>query len=361
MSFLSNVGATPGRGSYDRALEAGRVVRRARLAVQRVLGLERTAGTVVFGANATQAANVALWGCLDSGDVLVVTDFDHNAVRRPAYALGERGVEVRRVPGRPDGSLDEGQLEAALDGASMLAINAASNVLGTRLPVDRLIAQARSAGAATFVDVAQTAGHIVDDLTHADLVMFTGHKGLLGPQGVGGLWVREGVEVRPLLRGGTGGDSRTPDMPAPLPDRLEAGTPNAPGIAGLLAGVNWVENAGIDRLRAEGAVLRGRLHAGLSGIQGVRVLSPDDASCVPIVTMVSDRLDPGTMAHRLDREYGVQSRSGLHCAPWVHERLGTATTGAVRFSLGWCTTTADVDRAVEGVDEMTASPRVVVS
>lgn len=358
--FLDHVGATPGRGSYSRALDAGRMVRSARTAVQRVLGLDGQPGTVVFAANATQALNTALVGCLQGGDVLVVTDFDHNAVRRPALELERRGIELRRVPGRVDGSLDEDRLEAALRGATLMTINAASNLLGTRLPVATLVRRAREERVLTLVDVAQTAGHVADDLTQADLVAFTGHKGLLGPQGVGGLWVRKGCPVRPLLHGGTGGDSRTPEMPEALPDHLEAGTLNAPGISGLLAGIRWVEDAGVDRLHAIGMTLRARLHSGLAAMPGVRVLSPLDPSGIPIVTFVADGIDPGTLAHRLDRDFGVSCRSGLHCAPWAHELLGTTTTGAVRLSLGWCSTEADVDGALEGVERLTASPGIVV-
>ena len=360
-AYLADCGATPGRGGYQRALDAGRMVRRARGAVQRVLGLDSRGGHVVFGAHATQALNTALMGTLSAGDVLVVTDFDHNAVLRPAWALARRGVILRSVPGRVDGTLDSPELERALDGATMVAINAASNVTGTRLPVARVARLAREAGAAVLVDAAQTAGHVGDDLTDVDMVAVTGHKGLLGPQGVGALWIREGVDVEPLLRGGTGGDSRSGDMPSALPDRLEAGTLNGAGISGLLAGIEWVEAQGIDRLHRAAADLKGALHDGLSSVPGVRVLSPPDRSTLAIVTIVSDRLDPGALAHALDRDFGVQCRSGLHCAPGVHRMLGTSESGAVRFSLGWSSTEADVHAAVEGVARATASPQVAVS
>lgn len=360
-AYLADCGATPGRGGYQRALDAGRLVRSTRRAVQEVLGLAGQPGHVVFGAHATQALNTALMGTLGAGDVLVVSDFDHNAVLRPASALARRGVNLRCVPGRPDGSLDPVALEQALDGATLMAINAASNVLGTRLPVAKIARLAHDAGARVLVDTAQSAGHVADDLFDADLVAVTGHKGLLGPQGVGALWIREGVEVEPLLHGGTGGDSRLPHMPTALPDRLEAGTLNGPGISGLLAGIRWVEARGIDTMHAAATRLKQRLHDGLSSIAGVRVLSPRDGPTVSIVTMASDRLDPGALGHTLDRDFGVQCRVGLHCAPGVHRLLGTSSTGAVRFSLGWNSTAADVDAAVEGVDRATASARVVVS
>lgn len=354
-SWLRECGATPGRGGYGRALEAGRMVLRARRAVARILGLGDEPGQVVFGAHATQALNTALHGILAPGDALVVTAFDHNAVLRPAHALADRGVEVRTVPGRADGGLDDAALDAALRGARLLVVNAASNVLGTRLPVAALARRARSAGALVLVDAAQTAGHVVDDLSGVDLVAVTGHKGLLAPQGIGALWIREGVEVAPLLRGGTGGDSLDPEMPGALPDRLEAGTLNGPGIAGLLAGIAWVESRGVASLHARAAALRLRLHDGLTSIPGVRVLSPRDPEGTAVVTLVSHALDAAALAHGLDRAFGVQARAGLHCAPGVHRMLGTTGAGALRLSPGWCTTETDIDRALEGVEALTTS------
>ncbi|WP_405284573.1 aminotransferase class V-fold PLP-dependent enzyme [Gaopeijia maritima] len=353
--FLRDCGATPGRGSHHRALDAGRMVFRTRRALARLLGLHEEPGQVVFGAHATQAINTVL-GSLDPGQVLVVTDLDHNAVLRPAHHLAGAGIEVRRVAADPRGELDPDSLERALDGADLLTVNAASNVLGSRLPVGEIAQRARSAGARVLVDTAQTAGHLVDDLAGADYVAITGHKGLLAPQGIGALWIREGAPIRPLLRGGTGGNSLDREMPAALPDRLEAGTLNAPGIAGLAAGIDWLEREGVEAIHRRLSVLRLRLHDGLAGVAGVRVLSPRDPAGAPIVTAVSDRLDPGALAHGLDRRFGVQTRSGHHCAPEVHRLLRTTRAGAVRFSLGWCSTEADVDRAVEGVEALTAFP-----
>lgn len=354
-AFLRDCGATPGRGAHRRALDAGRMVFRTRRALIRLLGLDEQSGQVVFGAHATQAINTVL-ASLEPGQVLVVTDLDHNAVLRPAHHLAAAGVEVRRVAADPQGVLDPESLERALDGADLLTVNAASNVLGTRLPVVELTQRARAAGARVLVDTAQTAGHLVDDLGGTDYVAITGHKGLLGPQGVGALWVREGAPIRPLLRGGTGGNSLDREMPSALPDRLEAGTLNAPGIAGLAAGIEWLEREGVEAIHRRLSALRIRLHDGLAAIAGVRVLSPRDSAGAPIVTVVSDRLDPGALAHGLDRRFGVQTRAGHHCAPEVHRLLGSTRAGAVRFSLGWCSTETDVDRAVEGVAALTAFP-----
>lgn len=352
--YLGECGATPGRGGHRLALEAGRMVLEARRSVARILGLDGDPGRLTFASNATQALNTALSGVLGGGDAVVVTDFDHNAVIRPVEALRrQRGVEVRVVPGTPDGAVDEVAFSRAVDGARLVVLNAVSNVLGTRLPIERLAATAGDAGALVLVDTAQSLGHVPVDLSSADLVAFTGHKGLLGPQGTGGLWVREGVVVRPLVHGGTGGNSLDPEMPEQLPDRLEAGTLNGPGIAGLLAAVEVVGSEGVEAIHLREAALKERLRDGLDLLPGVTVLSPSAPDGAGIVTLVSGRLDPAALAHRLDRDFGVLGRAGLHCAPGAHRLLGTAETGALRLSVGWGSTDEDVDRAVEAVAQLT--------
>ncbi len=350
--YLTEVGATPGRAGHRLARDAGRVALECRQALAALFGVPGDAGRIAFTFNATHALNVALAGTLRRGDVVVRTALDHNAVRRPLVRLArERGVEVRVVPATRDGALDRGALVRMLRGARLLVVNHASNVLGTVLDVADLAERAHAAGALVLVDAAQTAGHVAIDVgaQGIDLLAFTGHKGLLGPQGTGGLWVREGVEVEPLLAGGSGGDSLLADMPAAWPDHLEAGTLNAPGIAGLASGVAWLRREGVERIRARTSSLHRALADGLAAIEGLDVLSPLSAQSVPIVTIASPQLRADRLADRLDREHGVLVRAGLHCAPDVHRLIGTAETGAVRFSLGWSTTESDVARALEAV------------
>lgn len=356
--YLGRIGATPGRGAYPAAVEAGRVALRCRMLLSRLLGLPGDPGRTVFMFNATHALNTALRGTLGRGDVCVRTVYDHNAVVRPLAALQrERGVRVRVLGGTTDGEIDLQQARTALQGARLLVLNAASNVLGCRLALEALVPLAREAGARVLLDSAQLAGHAPLDAgaLGVDMLAFTGHKGLLGPQGTGGLWLAEGTEVEPLLRGGTGGDSRLEDMPRSYPDRLEAGTQNGPGIAGLAAGIEWLLGRGVAALHAELDRLREALGRGLEAVSGVRVLSSRAPGGAPVVTIAAESLAPSELAARL-AVLGVACRAGLHCAPDAHRLLGTIEEGAVRFSLGWSSTREDVDAIVASVERALAGP-----
>ncbi len=357
--FLTTCGATPGRGGHRLSLEAGRMTLRCRRTLCEVLGLQGDPGRLAFTQNATQALNTALRGLLRSGDVVVVSPYAHNAVLRPVHTLAhERGVVVRQLSGTPEGTFDLDEVDRLLDGARLLVINAASNVLGTSAPVADLAGRAGAAGALVLVDAAQSAGHLTTryDREGVDMVAVTGHKGLLGPQGTGALWLRPGVEIEPFLAGGTGGDSTVRDMPAAMPDRLEAGTQNAPGLAGLEAGARFVLERGIDQIHAREVGLKNRLREGLAAIPGVTVRSPRDDGGVGIVTVTSDRVDPGELSRRLDTEFGVLTRAGLHCSPEAHRLIGTLDTGAVRFSVGWASTEEDVEQALQAVDAIVRRP-----
>jgi cysteine desulfurase / selenocysteine lyase len=363
-TFLLEVGASPGRGGHALSLESGRIALRCRREVGAVLGAKGDPGRIAFTLNATHALNSALYGVVRPGDAIVLTPFDHNAVLRPAHDLVTRlGAQLRVIPGAPDGTLD---LEAAarlLEGARVLVVNAVSNVLGTVLPLAALSAMARERGVLVLVDAAQSAGHIPTEpaAEGAHMVAFTGHKSLLGPQGVGGLWVQEGVELHPLLSGGTGGDSSRRTMPEAYPDHLEAGTPNAPGIAGLLAGVRHLRAEGVGPRHAREAVLKARLHEGLSSIPQVEVLSPPAPEGAALVTFRIRGQSTADVARTLEEDWQVLSRAGLQCAPEAHRLLGSLETGAVRLSLGWASTEEDVDQALRGVDAIASALRPSVA
>ena len=353
--YLRDVGATPGRAGHRRAVEAGRMVLRCRRALATLFNAPGDPGRVTLHLNATHALNAALFGLLRPGDRVVRTAYDHNAVRRPILALAQRGVQATVLAGDAHGRIDLDEAERALPGARLLVIPHANNVIGNVLPVAALAEMAHAAGALVLVDAAQSAGHLPIDVQRMgiDLLAFTGHKGLLGPQGTGGLWIREGIELPPTYFGGTGGDSDSPDMPALLPDRLEAGSMNGPGIAGLLAGVEWLLERGMDAVGRSEYGLRTHLWNTLDEIPGVRMHSPPDGTPgldpVGIVTIGVDGVDSAEAALRLDRDFGVLVRAGQHCAPESHDILGTGATGALRFSVGWATTYAEIDRAAAAV------------
>jgi cysteine desulfurase / selenocysteine lyase len=354
--YLRDIGATPGRSGHRRAIEAGRVALKCRRGVAELLGIEGDPGRIAFQFNATHALNTGIFGILRSGDRIVRTRYDHNAVRRPVAALVRSGVEEGVIDVDQSGRVDLEQVERLLRGdgrpAKLLAVPHASNVTGVVLPVAEMAGLAHQVGALVLVDLAQTAGHYPVDVARmdVDLAAFTGHKGLLGPQGIGGLWVREGVEVSPLLRGGTGGDSVPAEMPEAYPDHLEAGTQNAPGIAGLAAATDWLLRRGVESLHEAESALKRRLIEGLESVPGVRICSPPHAEGVGIVTVLHEGLDPGDLSLRLERSHGIQGRAGLHCAPDAHGAIGTLRTGAFRMSLGWASTQADVDRAVRAFE-----------
>lgn len=352
--YLRDVGATPGRSAHARSLAAARIALRCRLRLAELFGIPGDPGRITFQLNATHALNVALAGLLRPGDAVVRTQLDHNSVRRPVAALHGRGVVARVVPADARGELDLGEVERLLLGpppARLLTFPHVSNVLGNVLPAAELASRARAVGALVLIDAAQSAGHLPIDVVRdgVDLLAFTGHKGLLGPQGTGGLWVREGIELEPLLHGGTGGDSAAEQMPAAYPDHLEAGTQNGVGIAGLLAGLEWVLERGVDRMHGREMALKKSLRQGLERTPGIRIRSPAAPDGAAIVSVTSDAMPADRLARRLDVEHGVQVRAGLHCAPGAHQAMGTLEEGAVRFSIGWATGEADIDRALAAV------------
>ncbi len=354
-AFLNDVGANPGRAGHRRAMDAARIVADAREAIAQLVGASDPL-RVVFGANATEALNLALTGLLRPGDHVVCSSMEHNAVMRPLRALEADGVQVSVVPCSPTGSLDPSDVEDALrPNTRIVVVTHASNVTGTILPIADLGWLARRRGLLLLVDAAQTAGCVPIDVAEdaVDLLAFTGHKGLLGPMGTGGLVIGERVDLgalRPLKYGGTGSRSATEYMPEFLPDRYEAGTPNVVGLAGLAAGVSWVLARGVLEIRRHEMALTAQLLAGLGGIEAVSIQGPRDAERqTATVSFTIAGCEPSEVGQLLDEEYGVLCRVGLHCAPAAHRTLGTFPAGTVRFALGAFSTAADVDEAVRAV------------
>jgi len=350
--FLLKVGGSPGRSGHRLSQEAARVVFECREALARLFGAADSR-RIVFTLNATQALNTAIYGILKPGDRVVTTAMEHNATMRPLRDLEHRGViSLEVLPCDSAGRLDLGHLEAALrTRPRLLAAVHASNVSGAIMPLREIGARARSVGTLFLVDAAQSAGALPIDVEAdgVDLLAFTGHKALLGPQGTGGLWARPGVEPEPLYRGGTGSNSELEEQPTFWPDRLESGTQNAVGIAGLLAGVSFIAETGLPAIRTREAGLTRRLIDGLKDISGITLYGPADAAeRAPIVSATFAGLVPSEAGFLLEEGFGVLTRVGLHCAPAAHHTLGTYPSGTVRFAPGFFTSEADIDTAIEG-------------
>lgn len=356
--FNREVGAGPGRGSHRKTVEAGLLVLETRNRLARLFQI-RDSSRIVFTLNVTHAVNLALKGILEPGDHVVTSSMEHNAVARPLAALEKRGVAVTRVQCAPDGSLDPAAVERAITPATrMICLTHASNLTGTIMPVEEVGRLARERGLLFLVDAAQTAGVVpiaVEEMG-IDLLAFTGHKGLMGPQGTGGLYIRPGVEVRPLVEGGTGSLSEKLEQPGFLPDRFESGTPNTPGLVGLGAGVEYVLETGLDRIRRHEQELTGRLLSGLREIKGVTLYGPGDVDrMTAVISFNLEGLECGELSYLLDQEYGIISRSGLHCAPLAHQTIGTLERGTCRLSPGWFNTLEEMEAVIRAVDGLARS------
>ncbi len=355
--FLNEVGANPGRSGHRLSVEAGRIVYQAREALAELFGVADPL-RVVFGLNATDGLNLALRGLLRPGDHVVTSSMEHNSVMRPLRALEREGVEVTVVHCSPEGVLDPAAVEAAIrPNTALVVLNHASNVVGTLLPVAEVgrMLRALGNGPLLLVDAAQTGGTVPIDMEGdgIDLLAFTGHKSLYGPMGTGGLIIGPRVDIerlQPIRRGGTGSRSEYEEQPDFLPDCYESGTPNTVGLAGLLAGVRWVLERGVEAIRAHEQALTRRLIEGLSAIPGVTVYGTrDPARQTAVVSFNIAGMEPSEVGLRLDEEFGIMCRVGLHCAPAAHRTIGTFPTGTVRFAPGAFTTTEEIDRAVEAV------------
>ncbi len=355
---MESAGANPGRGAYAMALDASRTVFEARRDCADLLGVAEPKD-LMFLSGATEGCNMMLKGLLRPGDRVVVSSMEHNAVARPLWALAATGVRVHEVKADETGLVDADVFERAVAASRTRAVVClhASNVTGAVQPVADLADIAHAAGALMLVDGAQGLGHLKVDVSALDVDVYvaSGHKGLLGPQGVGLAYVRPGVDVVELMQGGTGGGaSDEARQPRGRPDRYEAGTPNTPGIAGAGAAARLQLESG-DAIRAEEQRLARRLREGLGAMAGVRLLGPaPDAELVPILSIVSDRMEPDRIAFELDRRFGIAVRSGLHCSPAAHRTLGTVRTGTVRLGVGHGNTDADIDAVLGALEEVLA-------
>lgn len=359
--FLERAGGNPGRSGHRLSIAAGRVVYDTRDILAEFFNAPDPL-RIVLTPNVTYALNIAMIGLLTPGDHVVTTGIEHNSVMRPLRALEQEGIELTVVPCAPDGTLDLAELERAVTPSTKLVVAThASNVTGTIHPIAEIAGIAHRARALFMVDAAQTAGVLPIDVQEieADLFAFTGHKGLEGPPGTGGLIIAEGVDVdtiRPVFAGGTGSRSEEERQPEMLPDKFEVGTGNGAGIAGLGAGVRYVMERGIEEIRAHEVALTRRLTEGLSAIPGITVYGPQEASRrTATVSIRVHGYHVSEIGMRLDEEYDILCRVGLHCSPAAHRTIGTFPEGTVRLAAGLFTTEEEIDTTIAAVEQIAKS------
>ena len=354
VAYMERVGSNVGRGGYASAYEAAGTVLAARERLCALLG-GPDPRNVIFTLNVTEALNMILKGFLRPGDHVLVSAVEHNAVMRPLVQLSQTGVAFDRIPCDGEGVLCLDALDGLVHPSTRaVVLTHASNVAGTIQPVAQVGAFCRAHGLRFIVDCAQTAGMEPVDMGSMgiDALAFTGHKGLLGPQGTGGFLVTDAFEkeLDPLISGGTGSFSHLETVPALLPDRFEAGTLNLPGIYGLHAALGFLEETGIDVIRARERALTARFLAAVAEDGRIRVAGPRTAEGrTAVVSLDFPGRDNAEIAFRLDSEYGVMTRCGLHCDPNAHRTLGTYPQGTVRFSFGYGNTEEEIDYASDAI------------
>ena len=343
------------RGTHDGSLSASRIIYGTREKLADFFGCHRP-DHVVFTCNSTEALNMAICGLLNPGDHVISTDLEHNSVLRPLYRMeAERNVSLSFVPADRQGNLNYGDFARLIRPETRAIVcTHASNLTGNAVDIGRVGEIAHAHGLTFIVDASQTAGVLPIDMAaqHIDILCFTGHKSLMGPQGTGGLCLGEGVNLRPWKVGGTGVQTYSRSQPEQLPTLLEAGTLNGHGIAGLSAALDCIREVGMDTIREKEEALMRRFYAGVSAVPGVTVYGDFTAPRTAVAALNIRDYDSGEVADALSQDYGIATRPGAHCAPRMHRALGTEHQGAVRFSFGWFNTEAEIDTAIQAVKEL---------
>lgn len=352
MSVMTEYGANPGRSGHKLAMRTNREIFDTREKIANLFHIENPLD-IAFTFNCTMALNMAIHGMVGAGDHVVTTSMEHNSVLRPLNALRAKGAEITIVKAGPDGIVSPKEIEAEIRPNTKLLVSThISNLTGSIQPIAEFGRIAKERNITFLVDAAQSAGVYDIDVRAMgiDLLAFPGHKSLLGPQGTGGLYVNEELDLTTIMEGGTGSFSNSVDQPILMPDKLESGTLNAPGLIALGAGIDFILSEGMAKIRAHEEDLAFRFMAGLSEISGVAVYGPKvRGKHAPVVMMNLRDMDSSELALRLNDDFDIAVRPGLHCAPLAHETMGTFRQGAVRFSFGYTNTEDDVNRALEAI------------
>ena len=348
-----------GRGASEAALSASRMIYDTRDRLAQLFGAE-DARRIAFTSNSTESLNIAIKGILNPGDHVITTVLEHNSVLRPLYEMEKKGTELTIIGCDEKGMPDLAAMEEAVkENTKMIICTNGSNLTGNYVDVAAIGEMAHRHGLIFAVDASQTAGVFPIDVQrmNIDILCFTGHKGLLGPQGTGGIYVKEGIQLRPLKTGGSGIQTYSKEHPVQMPTALEAGTLNGHGIAGLHAALGYLEKKGIDNIRKKENELMWRFYNGVKDVPGIKIYGDYSQSerCA-IVTLNLGDYDSSEVSDELLMEYDISTRSGGHCAPLMHEALGTVEQGAVRFSFSHYNTEAEVDTAIRAIHELAEEP-----
>lgn len=361
--------ANPGRAGHFMASKTAHEIYRSRLALARLFNIGDP-GQLVFTKNCTEAINMALKGVLTEGDHVITSSMEHNSVIRPLRELEKKGVQTTFVSCRADGSIDPEEIRRAIrcgcngsdmsngggnSRTKMIVITAASNVTGTKMPLEEIGRIAVRNGILFMVDGAQGAGHMDLDVrkNHIDILAAPGHKGLLGPQGTGFLYVRKGIDLKPLMEGGTGNRSCEEEQPRDFPEGYEAGTVNAPGIIALGTAAAFINKIGIEAIEEHERRLTEKLQKGLVGIKGVDLYGPENTyKKTAVVAMNIDGMDCEEAAAILNDKYGIAARAGFHCSCMAHSTIGTAETGCIRLCPGLYTAEKEINEVISAVREI---------
>ena len=349
-----------GRGAHSNSLEAARAIYNTRCKLAKLFGCQRP-DHVVFTSNSTEALNIAISGILNAGDHVITTDLEHNSVLRPLYRLESEGkITLSFVSADKQGRPCMAEFESLIQpNTRAIVCTHASNLTGEIIDLVQVGRIAKEHGLLLIVDASQTAGCVPIDMEtmNIDVLCFTGHKGIYGPQGTGGLCIREGVQIRPFKVGGSGIHSYLKEQPEEYPTRLEAGTLNSHGLMGLSAALDFLEETGVEAIAEKEHQLMMRFYNGVANLPGVKVYGDfsEGHPRTAVVTLNIADYDSGAVADELSECYDIATRAGAHCAPRMHTALGTVEQGAVRFSFSWFTTEEEVDAAIAALTEMTES------
>ncbi len=355
-SFYRNNGVNPGRSGYDLSIETGNVIEDTRKIMSDYFN-GKNHNRLIFSLNSTDALNLAISGLLEPGDHVITTSLEHNSVLRPLYHMSLNGIEVDHIPFNDQGFVNPDDFAAKIKtNTKLIVLNHASNVLGTVQPAEEIGQICKDNGVIFLIDASQTAGKIPIDIEkmNIDVVAFTGHKSLLGPVGIGGLYVKEGIVIKHTRAGGTGVKSAVKSHLEEYPYRLEYGTMNVVGVAGLYAGMKWLQKKGIDKIHKEEMALTEQFRDGLKEIDNIITYCQDDlTNHIGVISFNIKGLEPVNTGTILDGEYNIACRTGLQCAPMVHEQLGTDKLhGTVRMGFGPFNTKAHVATALKAVREI---------